>query len=143
MACQRCKTDPLRTSGDHSALRRCAFDNRGKFTADNWACATLEALTDLVHQDPAAMGAIPAVLHGTDELLELVPCDPEADHGWIAMTRTHGRRIVSGAVHLGDHLPRTLTLGVAITTLAYWTRRKNAVRRGDDRLSMASMEART
>lgn len=141
MACQRCKNEPVRTNGDKSALRRCAFDERGKFVADNWQCATLDALSDLVHSELAVPGTLPAVLYSLDEVLQIVPCDPEADHGWIAMTRTQHRHVVASAVHVGAHAPKVLSLGVAITTLAYWARRKNAMRR--DRLSLAPMEAVT
>jgi hypothetical protein len=134
MACRKCVDNPVRTSGDHTALRRCAFDERGRFVADNWQCATIEALNDLLSSAMAMPGTTAAVLHAGDELLQVIPCDPEADQGWIVLSRDERRPVVSSAVHVGTHPPKVLSMGVVITTLAYWNRRLSATRR--DRLSM-------
>jgi hypothetical protein len=135
MACRKCLDNPLRTSGEHSALRRCAFDEKGRFVADNWMCATIEALNDLLTSAMAMPGTTAAVLRAADEVLHIIPCDPEADQGWIVLSREYDRPVVSSAVHVGAHPPKVLTIGVVITTLAYWNRRLSASRR--DRLSMA------
>lgn len=138
MACRKCLDNPLRTSGDASALRRCAFDERGKFVADNWQCGTIEALNELV-SSAMALGSTAAVFHAGDELLQVIPCDPEADQGWIVLSRDERRPVVSSAVHVGAHSPKVLTIGIVITTLAYWSRRLSAARR--DRLSFAPLVA--
>lgn len=134
MACRKCLDNPLRTSGEHSALRRCAFDERGKFVADNWQCATIEALDDVL-SSAMAMSSTAAVLRTGDELLQVIPCDPEADQGWIVLSRDERRPVVLSAVHVGTHPPKVLSMGVVITTLAYWHRRLSASRR--DRISLA------
>lgn len=42
MTCPRCAADP-RPEGFGSP-RKCAFDDEGTFTADNWACASMDII---------------------------------------------------------------------------------------------------
>jgi hypothetical protein len=49
MACPGCLADPQPPFfGDP---RKCAFDAQGNFTSDNWSCATMDALREMLPYD--------------------------------------------------------------------------------------------
>lgn len=56
MTCKRCSQDPgpHQTENWYIDARQCGFDDAGRFRTDNWRCATLLALRDLI--DAAAHG---------------------------------------------------------------------------------------
>src|SRR5512143_2222550 len=54
VTCSDCMCDPHPRNSDP---RRCAFDEAGLFTGDNWTCGTMLALRDLV-RDPFTGGSI-------------------------------------------------------------------------------------
>lgn len=126
MTCKRCQDDP-QPDGSGSP-RRCAFDDAGDFTPENWYCATIEAL--LHTQDvPAAVGFEPVFptnlsFWGPDESMQIVPAGDmdEADGGFIVLNRYKQRGCTSSAMHVGDFWPaRPLTLELAEATIKEWS----------------------
>ena len=116
MPCDRCAADP-RPNGAGSDQRRCAFDDDGYFTSDNWQCATLEALMDAcaVQTDE---GAVHGIL-GNDESLQACYRRGNGHGGWIILTRYKRRGRTTSAIHVGDFWPpRPVTLALAEEFLA-------------------------
>lgn len=127
--CARCEADPIPA---HSGPRQCAFDERGRFTPDNWRCATLDALTRVPWLD--VMQA--AWVYGQDESLQPIPAfvlqtDPDdpsytmsGSEGFIVLSRYKTRGKVSSAMHVGDFWPaKPLTLAFAERVLDYAAQR--------------------
>ncbi len=110
--CPRCEA-----AGNELPDRKCAF--RGPFfSPDNWNCASINALLDAF--DPERLKAI----YASDESIDIVPCDPDRDRGWIVLTRYKRRGRVSSAVHLGDHDPGAVTLGLVDATVDYYAKQE-------------------
>jgi len=116
MNCHRCQGDP---QPEHFASpRKCAFDDAGNFTPDNWNCATITALEDAFafqykHYD--------GLVWGHDETLEVLIGKDYG--GFIVITRYKQRGKASSAIMVGDFWPpETLTLDIANKWLdgSYW-----------------------
>lgn len=107
--CPRCAADPQPANfGDP---RRCAFLEDGSFTPDNWNCATLDELLNIIPT---------SIEHdGDDESMQGILCDPNEARGWILMARYKHRGCTSSAIHFGDSIAEPLTLALAEATLAY------------------------
>lgn len=108
--CPRCAADPQPSNFGNP--RHCAFTATGEFTTENWNCATLDALMELMGLEDEH--------HGTDESLQLVKvrlCDDTETNGWIVLTRYKHRGCTSSAIHVGDFWPAqplTYTLAAQI-----------------------------
>jgi hypothetical protein len=116
--CPRCQNDPQ--PPNYGSPRRCAFTEKElrliEFTPDNWNCGTLSAL--VASADPDSKHT----QYGDDESLDLILCDPDAERGWIVLTRYKSRGTCSSAVHVGDFWPaRIVTLDLVEKTIAYHT----------------------
>lgn len=92
MACKRCEADPQ--PSDCGSPRRCAFDEAGLFTPENWNCATLNLLADERGRETE---------HGDDESIQV--CYGAYSGGWIVLSRYKRRGRCSSAVHVGDFFP--------------------------------------
>lgn len=91
-----------------SEPRRCAFMS-WRFSTDNWNCATLNRLRQLMAEEGI-------VLRGYDESMGVLVL-PEEIGGFLCLTWYKERGRVSGAWHLGDdpaHNPLTLHLATTI-----------------------------
>lgn len=93
--CPRCEADPQPENfGDR---RKCAFDAEGKFTPDNWNCATLNAMIG---------DAETTTVTGSDEQFEYTPGWEDGEtHGWVITTRYKRRGCTSSAIYVGDFFP--------------------------------------
>ncbi len=112
--CPRCAAGPK--PEDFSSARSCAFDEAGNFTPDNWRCATIDALEELIPDTDWW-----PELSGADESAQVVPVRLSEDYteGWIILSRYKHRGKVSSAVHLGDFWPaEPLTLELAELVIA-------------------------
>jgi hypothetical protein len=89
--CARCKADPQPEG--FNVPRSCAFVD-GTFAADNWNCATIDALI-----------ALPSTqqLQGDGEEMHAVYSGHYG--GWILLTRYKRRGKTSAAIHIGDFYP--------------------------------------
>jgi len=115
MPCHRCLADPQ--PKNFGSPRRCAFDDAGNFTPENWSCATLDALDD-------ARGAANRLYEvgGFDETLEVYVGDEYG--GFLVVTRYKHRGKVSSIVLIGDFWPpKPVTLAVVEAWLdgSYWS----------------------
>lgn len=91
------------------AAPKCAFPDAGDFTADNWNCATMNALRDAAEAH--------RVQHD-DQSLGAVPFDNELQHepnaGFVVLCWYKSRGCTSVAFVAGDDSPpRPLTYGLA------------------------------
>jgi hypothetical protein len=107
--CPRCAADPQ--PKDFGNTRRCAFVTDGSFTAENWRCATIDAILDII---PSSFKH-----EGSDESMQGLLCEPEQTGGWIILARYKHRGCTSSAMHFGDSRAKPLTLALAEATLAY------------------------
>lgn len=102
MPCSRCVADPQ--PKDFGSPRRCAFDESGNFTPDNWNCVTL----NLLLPDTLEVGYRRGIIYGEDETLTYTYI---GYGGWIILTRYKQRGKVSSAIHVGGFFPaRPVTL---------------------------------
>src|SRR5690606_26459627 len=87
------------------SARRCAFEDDGWFTPENWNCATVTALMD-------AADDLMQEIYGNDETMQVIPYVDECEgNGWIILTRYKHRGSTSSAVYVGDFWPpKPLTL---------------------------------
>ena len=122
MTCKRCLADPQ--PKNYGSPRRCAFDDAGNFTPENWSCATLDALN--VYEDNT---------YGDDESMQRVYLGRDrwhAEHengGWLVLTRYKSRGCCSSAILVGDFWPpKPFTLAIA-ESLAEQKRRDAASNR--------------
>lgn len=108
LKCRRCEADPR--PKHFGSDRNCAFNADGTFTDDNWNCATIEALMVDCEE-----------FFGSDESIQIVK--GEEHGGWIVLTRYKRRGKTSGAMLMGDYLPRPLTLALAEAWLdgSFWS----------------------
>ena len=83
--CPTCQT--RLHNGDTNPAFKCAFDKDGKFTQDNWNCATLEAL-----------GEISVKIYGNDQTIDIISSSTE--YGMIVLSRYKRRGAVSQAILL-------------------------------------------
>lgn len=125
MACKRCEADPH--PENFGSPRNCAFDADGKFTGDNWNCATLNAL--LEHQQGLEH-------YGDDEHMEVVSVPNrcydddgqltiDGTNGWIVTCRYKHRGCTASAAHITQEGIAPLTLGLVegvITSLSDLTK---------------------
>jgi hypothetical protein len=107
--CPRCAADPQ--PKDFGNPRRCAFKADGTFTPDNWNCATIDALLNII---PTSFEQ-----EGSDESMQGILCEPEDTRGWLLFARYKHRGCTSSAMHFGDSVAEPLTLALAEDTLAY------------------------
>src|SRR5690606_33150825 len=111
VTCPRCKADPQPEGfGDP---RRCAFPN-GVFVTDNWSCATMGHLRDLVDELCEAYGT-------ADEHVYSLYIDPDTDdlpRGFLVLQVYKRRGQTQGAVYFdadaGGHRELTLELAELI-----------------------------
>lgn len=112
MPCTRCAVDPQ--PENFGSPRRCAFDDAGTFTGENWNCATIHAL--LEHQQGAEH-------YGDDEHAEVVSVPRrgigedgevyvDGTDGWIITARYKHRGQTSAAVHLTQDGAKPVTLAL-------------------------------
>ena len=107
MACSRCTADPQ--PEDFGSPRQCAFDAEGKFTPDNWNCATLNLLIDKAQN----------TIHGFDEQFEVTPVNGDDYGGWVITSRYKSRGKTSSAIWVGDFFPpQPVTLALVERILA-------------------------
>lgn len=107
--CPRCAAD-LQPE-NFGSPRRCAFGADGRFTADNWNCATLNALLGFAapgmlaeRRDDETIEAVPTLLDG--EVSERHEDSDNLDAGgWYVFTRYKNRGRTSSAIHVGDFWP--------------------------------------
>ena len=97
--CPRC------AAGGHPWSPKCGFLANGVFTDDNWNCATLNALRDVVERT-----------YGFDESIGVVRCDEETG-GFVVLTWYKDRGATSNALWVGDS-PITLPLTLDIASAA-------------------------
>lgn len=87
--------------------RKCAFTKGGRFTSDNWMCATMNRLRDAAtfrHRDDLHSGSIAVVLLADRENLQ----------GYIVLSYAKERGSVGAAVVMNDdNPPKALTRSVA------------------------------
>lgn len=107
--CPRCAADPQ--PANFGNPRRCAFLEDGSFTPENWNCATLDALLDIM--------ATSFDHDGDDESFQGILCDPNEARGWILMARYKHRGCTSSAIHFGDSVAEPLTFALVEATLKY------------------------
>jgi hypothetical protein len=130
MSCAHCRQDPQPPHFGNA--RKCAFDDDGYFTPDNWNCATMAKLLEAAAPAPRADEAVQdtvVALYGNDESMHVVMCSEE-DGGWIVVTRYKMRGRTSSAVWVGDFYPsRLVTQALVERAIAYreamrgWRRR--------------------
>jgi len=112
MTCKRCLADlrPKHFGND----RKCAFDENGNFTPDNWNCATLGALANAEEIDHRF----------GDESIQICLVGEDMEHddvcgGFIVLSRYKHRGCCSSAIHVGDFFPpKPVTLEFAERILA-------------------------
>lgn len=110
MTCGRCDAD--RRPECFGQDRVCAFDGDGNFTADNWSCATIDAL----------LCGVPAVVQGRDHRAELVEfsvdgLSGDCIYGFVVIHRYKQRGRASCAVVVADDygsFPLTLRFAEAV-----------------------------
>jgi hypothetical protein len=108
--CPRCAADPQ--PKDFGNPRRCAFLADGSFTAENWRCATIDTILDIITS---------SFDHdGSDESMQGLLCETEETRGWILLARYKHRGCTSSAMHFGDSRAEPLTLKLAEDTLAWY-----------------------
>lgn len=110
--CKRCETRGQTWAGDAPT---CAFDKHGNFTADNWNCATMNALRE-------AARIIGTAYHDDDAAASIgtVPFESDDYSGYIVMTWYKNRgRTGNALIMWDDHEPRTLTEADAEAALRY------------------------
>jgi hypothetical protein len=107
--CPRCAADPQ--PKDFGNPRRCAFLADGTFTPENWRCATIDAILNII---PSSFEH-----DGDDESMQGLLCEPEDTRGWILLARYKHRGCTSSAMHFGDSRAEPLTLQLAEATLTY------------------------
>jgi hypothetical protein len=108
-ACHRCAADPQ--PANFGNRRKCAFLADGSFTPENWRCATIDAILNII---PSSFEH-----DGDDESIQGLLCEPEETRGWIILGRYKHRGCTSSAMHFGDSRAEPLTLALAEATLAY------------------------
>ena len=111
MSCSRCLAD---LQPKHFGTpRQCAFDVDGRFTPDNWNCATIGYLLDLVDKKHNQSRQYQTDIQGEDESMRIVwgrGHDYDHESGWVIFTYYKHRGRASSAVHCGDFWPpRPLT----------------------------------
>lgn len=124
--CPRCAADPQPSGEDWTfgSPRRCAFNEDGTFTSENWQCATLEELLahrgDCWTRGPGCPRG--THIHGDDESLDVFPVLDEGEScGWIVLTRYKHRGKTSTATRIDSYESRPLTFAdaeIAIVGLA-------------------------
>jgi hypothetical protein len=109
MTCKLCSTDTH--PQNFAEPRKCAFDDAGQFTPNNWRCATMDKLRDLAREwgytcrDDDYAGSI-GVIASYD--------------GYIVMTWYKQRGKVGSAVVMADDEPTALlSLKVAEDAVAF------------------------
>lgn len=118
MSCPRCLADPQPESfGPFGSPRTCAFDVEGRFTPENWNCATICLLLELAETKHQQSRQYQPDIWGEDESMQIVwgqGHDHEHESGWVIFTRYKHRGCTSSAVHCGDFWPpRPLTIELA------------------------------
>lgn len=106
MTCRLCEE---RGIPDHFASNpNCAFDETGTFTGDNWQCATMNALRDLVEDGYGER------IYGDDESIAIIRVPYHIGLGFIVMTWYKDRGQTGNAIVMStDHPERKLDLRLA------------------------------
>lgn len=108
MSCHRCAADPQ--PPNYGSPRRCAFDDEGNFTKENWSCATIDAL--LLWTDGGRPDWRVVEVSGIDETLHVIRGNDWG--GFIVLGRYKHRGCTSSAIVTGDMWPvQPLTLEIA------------------------------
>jgi hypothetical protein len=126
--CPRCAADPQ--PANFGSPRKCAFDEQGHFTPDNWNCATLSALFGFAEPETVQaftgdemVEVIPTLLDGEacerpQDRYEMEPGDDLDTGGFFVFTRYKRRGCTSAAVHVGDFWPPArVTLAKVLASL--------------------------
>jgi hypothetical protein len=110
MTCHLCKTRPVPEY--YGSPRRCAFDERGNFTPDNWNCETMNDLhgKSIFHDTNRGDSSIVVITERGA---------PDEQDGHIVLTLYKRRGTVNGARVVGEGKPNALlTLAIAERTIA-------------------------
>lgn len=109
--CPRCAEDPQPEG--FGSPRRCAFDESGAFTSENWNCASLSALLSDSDVDCTVEGYNQSMNHVRAYRQDEDGAWDDGHDGWIVLTRYKHRGCTSSAVHVGDfYPPRPVTLAL-------------------------------
>jgi hypothetical protein len=99
MTCKLCAERPV--PDNYGSERKCAFDEQGMFTPENWMCETMNELRRRVR---IASGSI------NDDVLLIIDASSEGVSAWIALVIYKRRGRVESATLLSDGRSRSLTL---------------------------------
>ena len=109
MTCKLCQSRPVPES--YGSPRKCAFDESGAFTSDNWNCETMNALRG------ALLFRYLDDDNGSIALFPLID-GPNDVSGYIVLTYYKSRGTIGGARIVNDDQPDIgLTLEIAESQL--------------------------
>ena len=119
MTCPECRADPRPA---YSEPRKCAFDDAGLFTGNNWSCATMHFLRRMVRNQAAAEEFGCSLCQSNDSSVGVIPIpDWNRDEcGFVVLSWHKNRGRTGTALVVSEDLVNPLTLGCATALVEFY-----------------------
>ncbi len=116
MICKACRVIPVEERQRCSSEIKCAFDEEGNFTTENWCCQTMHKLKDLAKD----YGTYYHEVDGRSSISTLKIPENEVFNGYIAIVTCTEGGATDNAIMLNKDEEKPLNLEVAEMTLSYY-----------------------